>query len=137
MCDWSTVQCFPFISVPQSDVMLTDQIADICRNRNCTPHTINRYNRAEAIIISVGAGVGVAILPPSLHSYYPWPGVAALPIPGEDATSISIIAWNKPVSSAAAQMFKETIQRIFPRRNADTLPRPAVIRSASTPQSTV
>jgi DNA-binding transcriptional LysR family regulator len=115
MNDWSTVQRFPFVSVPQSDVMLTDRIANICRNRRCVPRVINYFNRAEAVLLSVNARVGVAILPPSLNIYYPWPDVRALPIPGADAADVSIIAWNKTVSSAAAQMFKETVQRIFPR----------------------
>ncbi|MDR2355881.1 MAG: LysR family transcriptional regulator [Clostridiales Family XIII bacterium] len=120
MDDWSTVQRFPFVSVPQSDTMLTDQIATICRNRRCVPRVINYYNRAEAVIVSVNARVGIAILPPSLGLYYPWPDVTALPICGEDAAGVSIIAWNKSVSSAAAQAFKETVLRIFPREDAAT-----------------
>jgi DNA-binding transcriptional LysR family regulator len=116
MDDWSTVQRFPFVSMPQSDVTLTDQIATICRNRHCVPRIINRYNRVEAIIVSVNAGVGVAILPPSLNTYYPWPDVATLPIPGEDAAGVSVIAWNKTFDSSAAQAFKETVQHLFPGR---------------------
>ncbi|MDR1573277.1 MAG: LysR family transcriptional regulator [Clostridiales Family XIII bacterium] len=121
MNDWSTVQRFPFVSVPQSDVMLTDQIANICRNRQCVPRVINYFNRAEAVLLSVNAHVGVAILPPSLGVYYPWPDVAALPIPGADAAGVSVIAWNKSVSSAAAQVFKETVQRLFPRTDVAAL----------------
>jgi DNA-binding transcriptional LysR family regulator len=118
MEDWSTVQRFPFVSMPQSDVSLTDQITTICRNRQCAPRIVNRYNRVEAIIVSVNAGVGVAILPPSLNTYYPWAGVTALPIPGEDAAGVSIIAWNKAIASSAVQVFKETVLRLFPRAEA-------------------
>jgi DNA-binding transcriptional LysR family regulator len=117
MNDWSTVQRFPFVSVPQSDVMLTDQIANIYRNRQCVPHIVNYYNRAEAVLVSVNARVGISILPPALDLYYPWPNVTTLSIPGEDAAGVSIIAWNKSVSSAAAQLFKETVRRIFPRKD--------------------
>jgi DNA-binding transcriptional LysR family regulator len=122
MDDWSTVQRFPFVSMPQSDVTLTDQIAEICRNRQCVPRIINRYNRVEAVILSVNAGVGAAILPPSLNTYYPWPDIAALPIPGEDAAGVSIIAWNKTIASSAAQVFKETVHRLFPRLRVSNPP---------------
>jgi DNA-binding transcriptional LysR family regulator len=118
--DWSTVQRFPFISVSQSDTMLTDQIATICRNRQCVPRVINYYNRMESVLVSVNARVGVAILPPSLGLYYPWPDVATLPIYGADAEGVSIVAWNKSVASAAAQVFKETVRRVFPRAEADS-----------------
>ncbi|MDR2088252.1 MAG: LysR family transcriptional regulator [Clostridiales Family XIII bacterium] len=118
MDDWSTVQRFPFVSVPQSDTMLTDQIANICRNRMCVPRVINYYNRAEAVLVSVNARVGVAILPPALNLYYPWPNVTALPIRGADAAGVSIIAWNKSCASAAAQVFGETVRKLFPSADA-------------------
>lgn len=113
MSDWSTIEKYPFVSVSQSEYVLTKRIEEIFKNRGCSPRIVNYYNRAESVIISVNAQIGVAILPPSLAHIYYRPNVVTLPIEGEDAYVSSIIACNKETLSAAAIKFDEVVNQLF------------------------
>ena len=105
--DWSTIKDYPFVSISRSDAWLTSRIARICKNRGVSPNIINYYNRAEAAIVSVNAGIGIAILPRALHQLYPLPNVETLPIPGDDADVVNVFAWKREQSTTACQLFRE------------------------------
>jgi len=114
LSDWSTVKRHPFVSVPQSDIRLTSQVRTICKNRGFTPHIINYYNRAESVVLSVNAGVGIAILPGEFGRIYHRPNVVVLPIEGEDAEHIYSFAWKKGNTSTACKIFKDIVLSLFP-----------------------
>lgn len=105
--DWSTVERHPFTSIRKSDAWLTNRIRHICRNRGIVPNIINYYNRADAVILSVDAGIGLAILPGELKRLYQHPNVATLRIPGEDAQVTYVIAWRKAKNTKAFNIFKD------------------------------
>jgi len=105
--NWSTLKDYPFVSIARSDAWLTGRIARICKSRGITPNIINYYNRAEAAIVSVNAGVGIAILPRALQRLYLLPDVVTFPISGEDATVESAFAWKRDQSTTACQLFKD------------------------------
>ena len=105
--DWSTLKDSPFVSIARSDAWLTGRITRICKSRGITPNIINYYNRAEAAIVSVNAGIGVAILPRALHRLYLLPDVVTFPITGEDAYIESAFAWKRELSTTACQLFKD------------------------------
>jgi len=105
--DWSTIKDYPFVSISRSDAWLTGRVALICKNRGITPNIINYYNRAEAAIISVNAGIGIAILPRALHKLYQLPDVVTLPISGDDANVEHVFAWQREQSTTACQIFKD------------------------------
>ena len=105
--DWSTIKDYPFVSISRSDAWLTSRISRICKNRGITPNIINYYNRAEAAIVSVNAGIGIAILPRTLHQLYSLANVVTLKIPGDDADFINVFAWKQEQSTTACQLFKE------------------------------
>ena len=105
--DWLTIKDYPFVSISRSDAWLTSRIARICKNRGITPNIINYYNRAEAAIVSVNAGIGLAILPRALNHLYPLPNVVTLQIPGDDADVVNVFAWKREQSTTACQLFKE------------------------------
>ena len=105
--NWSTLKDYPFVSISRSDAWLTGRITRICKSRGITPNIINYYNRAEAAIVSVNAGIGIAILPRALHRLYLLPDVVALPIPGEDAATDTAFAWKREQSTTACQLFKD------------------------------
>jgi len=106
MDDWSTVERFPFVSVPQSDARLSNQMRLICKNRGIKPHIINYYNRAESVVLSVNAGIGIAILPGELGRLYQRPNVVTLPIKGSDSELISVFAWRPSKMTTACNIFK-------------------------------
>ena len=105
--DWSTIKDYPFVSISRSDAWLTSRIARICKNRGILPNIINYYSRAEAAIVSVNAGIGIAILPRMLHQLYPLPNIVKMQIPGDDADFVNVFAWKREQSTTACQLFRE------------------------------
>lgn len=118
MNDWSTIEKHPFVSVPKSDTWLSSQIMALCKNRGITPHIINFYNRAESVVLSVNAGIGVAILSGELRRLYQRPNVVTLPIEGEDADFKYVFAWRKEKKTPACTAFKEiALNTLVPHSN--------------------
>jgi DNA-binding transcriptional LysR family regulator len=114
MDDWSTVGRYPFVSVPQTDSRLSNQTRLVCKNRGITPHIINYYNRAESVVLSVNAGIGIAILPGELGRLYQRPNVITLPIEGKDAEMTYVFIWKTGKISTACKIFKEIVLSLFP-----------------------
>ena len=117
--DWSTVARLPFVSVPKSDVSLDKKIMTVCRNRGFTPRIISIYNRAESIVLSVNAGLGVAILPGALRELYQRPNVVTFPIEGEDARADTVFVWNPDRLSDAGTVFPEIVLKLYNRQLPD------------------
>ena len=105
--DWSTLKDYPFVSISRSDAWLTGKIARICKNRGITPNIINYYNRAEAAIMSVNAGIGIAILPRAPYRLYLLPDVVTFPINGDDAKIDNVFAWKHEQSTTACHLFRD------------------------------
>ena len=105
--DWSTIKDYPLVSISRSDAWLTGRIARICKNRGITPNIINYYNRAEAAIISVNAGIGIAILPNAFDQFYRLPEVVTVQIPGDDVDIVRVFAWKQAQSTTAYLLFRE------------------------------
>jgi DNA-binding transcriptional LysR family regulator len=107
--EWSTIREYPFVSVPQTDTMLSRQVLKVCRTRGLEPKIINYYNRAETVVLSVNSGVGVAILPAALGRLYQCPNVVTFPIEGSDAVVNSVVAWKENALSASGKEFQSVI----------------------------
>ena len=95
MSDWSNLAGLHFVSALEAGFSLSGQIQRICRSRGITPDIINYYNRADAVLLAVNSGVGIAILPAALIDFYNCPNVVTFPIEGSDALVGSIVAWNR------------------------------------------
>ena len=108
MDDWpDTVGVHPFVSMQATDFTLSSQISQICANRGIRPDIINYYNRADMLLLSVASGSGVAILPPEVTAFRNQSEVAALSIPGEDATLRSVVAWKSGAANQDADNFRD------------------------------
>ena len=119
--DWSTLKDYPLVSISRSDTWLTSRISRICKNRGLTPNIINYYNRAEAAIVSVNAGIGIAILPRALRLLYQLHDVVTFPIHGDDAYIEHVFAWKHTQSTMACQLFREiAIETLSSGRKNDT-----------------
>ena len=105
--DWSTIKEYPFVSISRSDTWLTSRISRICKNRNVSPNIISYYNRAEAAIVAVNAGIGISILPRALLSLYQLPNVVTFPIHGDDANIEHVFAWKHMHSNMVCKLFKD------------------------------
>ena len=113
LSDWSTVARQPFVSVPKSDVSLDKKIMTVCRNRGFTPHIISIYNRAESVVLSVNAGLGVAILPGARRERYQRPNVVAFPIEGEDARADTVFVWRPDLLTETGAVFRDTVLQLY------------------------
>ncbi len=113
LSDWSTVACHPFVSVPKSDVSLDKKIMTVCRNRGFTPRIISIYNRAESVVLSVNAGLGVAILPGALQELYQRPNVVTFPIEGEDARTDIVFVWNPDRLTETGTVFRDVVLSLY------------------------
>lgn len=105
MNDWSTLSKFHFVSTPAQDFTLSGQINKICANRGIVPDIINYYNRADMAVLAINSGVGIAILPPHLKSFYNCPNVVGLPIEGDDARITMVVAWQRNTNNPEVQRF--------------------------------
>ena len=115
--DWSTVARLPFVSVPRSDVSLDKKIMTVCSNRGFTPRIISIYDRAESVVLSVNAGLGVAILPGALQELYQRPNVVTFPLEGEDARADTVFIWNPALLSDTGKMFRDIVLGLFKDMN--------------------
>ncbi len=113
LSDWSTVARQPFVSVPKSDVSLDKKIMTVCSNRGFTPHIISIYNRAESVVLSVNAGLGVAILPGTLRALYQRPNVVTFPIEGSDARNDTVFVWNPDRLSETGAVFRDVVLSLY------------------------
>lgn len=111
--DWSTVARHPFVTVPKADVSLDKKIMTICRNRGFTPRIASIYNRAESVILSVNAGLGVAILPGALRELYQRPNVVTFPIDGEDARADTVFVWNPKTLNETGEIVRDTVLSLY------------------------
>lgn len=103
-----------FISVSQNDgPALYGQIMKVCRARDYKPNITCQYDRAEAVLISVGAGLGISIIPEALSTVFYSENVVFVPIEGEDALRNYVIAWQEPVTNPAVSRFLEIAKELF------------------------
>ena len=114
LSDWSTVAQYPFVSVPQSDAMLSQQIRQICRKHNFTPHIVNYYNRAESVMLSVNSGIGITILRSPIGRLYNMPNVVALPIEDELTQLNTVFAWDPKATNSSCSVFRDVVLSLFP-----------------------
>jgi Transcriptional regulator len=100
------------ISAPE----LHKAIMDICARRNYSPKIMSSYNRAESVLLSVGAGTAVAILPDALIQFFNTNNdVQSIPIPGDDCLLPLLIGWKKNMPNSAAKKFLEIVLELYPK----------------------
>ena len=64
-------------------------------------------------MLSVNAGLGVAILPGALRELYQRPNVVTFPIEGEDARADTVFVWNPDRLTGTGELFRD-IRRAAP-----------------------
>lgn len=113
--DFSKLGGERFISVSQTDgPALYGQIMKVCANRGYKPNITCQYDRAEAVVLSVGAGLGISIIPEALSRVFYSENVVFLPIDGDDALRNYVIAWQKPIVNPAVDCFLDIARSLFP-----------------------
>jgi DNA-binding transcriptional LysR family regulator len=113
MKDWTTIEQHPFVSVPKSDARLINMIRVICKHRGIRPNIINYYNRAESVVLSVNAGIGIALLPGELGRLYQRKNVVTFPVEGSDAELFSVFAWKTGKMTTACGNFRDIVLSMY------------------------
>ncbi len=112
--DFSRLERERFISIAPSDgPALYDRMREVCRARGYKPNVVYQYDRVESVVLAVGAGLGISILPEALSRVFYAENVRFCRIPGEDTARPYVAAWRKDSSNPAAALFVETIRELF------------------------
>jgi DNA-binding transcriptional LysR family regulator len=112
--DFNKLKDEPFITFDESEgPALYAQIMNICKYYGYTPQIVNRYDRAEAVLLSVGAGLGISIIPRALCDVFYADNVAIKPITGVDTKRTYVLAWRTPLRSPTSELFLETAKALF------------------------
>lgn len=112
--DFSKLQGERFIGVSETDgPTLYNGIMAVCKARGYTPNIVCKYDRAEAVLLSVGAGIGISIIPEALSRVFYAENVTFIPIPGNDTLRTYVVAWHKNLTNPSAKLFLEVVRELF------------------------
>jgi DNA-binding transcriptional LysR family regulator len=112
--DFSKLSGERFIAVSESDgPALYGEIAKVCAARGYTPNVTCQYDRAEAVLLSVGAGLGISIIPEALSRVFYSENVSFTRIPGDDTLRTYVIAWRRDIINPAAGLFLAVVKELF------------------------
>ena len=112
--DFAALRDERFISIAPSDgPALYDRMREVCRARGYEPNVVYQYDRVEAVILAVGAGLGISILPEALSRVFYAENVTFRRIPGEDTARPYVAAWRKNATNPAVTLFVDTLRELF------------------------
>ncbi len=112
--DFSKLADERFIGVSESDSpALYNTIMSVCTARNYTPNIVCQYDRPEAVLFSVGTGMGISIIPEAFSKVFYSENVSFTRIPGEDAIRIYVVAWRKNIVNPAARLFLNVVREVI------------------------
>jgi DNA-binding transcriptional LysR family regulator len=115
--DFSALKNDHFISVSETESPpLARMIKKICRVNNYKPNIICKYDRAEAVVLAVGAGLGISILPDAIGKISYSENVIFIEIPGDDSVSPDVVAWPKKLTNPSAKHFLEVVQKLYGKK---------------------
>lgn len=104
---------FIMISQPESP-QLYSKVMEICAEHHTIPRVIHRYDKAESVLLSVGSGLGVSILPMGLTRAFLPDTVDVIPL-GPNGYEIEYVcAWPKQSTNPCSKIFLEVVREYFP-----------------------
>lgn len=101
------------ISEPESP-QLYKKIMEICTAHNTIPRVVHRYDKAESVLLSVGSGLGVSILPMGLTQAFLPGAVDVIPLDTEGYEIEYVCAWPKQSTNPCSKIFLEVVREYFP-----------------------
>lgn len=104
---------FIMISQPESP-QLYGKIMEICAVHQSIPKIIHRYDKAESVLLSVGSGLGVSILPRGLTQAFLPDTVDVIPLDTEGCEIEYVCAWPKQSKNPCSKLFIDVIREYFP-----------------------
>jgi len=115
--DFSALKKDRFISISETESPpLARMIKKVCRVNNYKPNIICKYDRVEAVVLAVGAGLGISILPDAIRKISYSENVVFIEIPGEDSLSPDVVVWPKKLTNPSAKHFLEVVQTLYGKK---------------------
>ena len=116
--DFSKLHGERFVAVAEADgPALYSEISKICSERGYEPNVACKCDRVETALVSVGAGVGISILPEALKHVFYSENVKFTRISGVDALRTYVIAWHSVIKNPAVNLFIDVSRNIFETSN--------------------
>ena len=114
--DFSKLANERFIGVSEGDSpALYNTIMNVCTARGYTPNIVCQFDRPEAVLFSVGTGMGISIIPEAFSKVFYSENVSFTRVPGEDAVRTYVVAWHKNITSTAARHFLDVVREVIAR----------------------
>lgn len=92
--------------------LLYNQILDVCRAHSFVPKSMNRFDKAESVLLAISAGLGFSILPSALPAQYFPNTVDIIPITDADTKRTYIAAWPRKTVNPSASLFLEVVREV-------------------------
>lgn len=105
-------QKFILISEEENPILYM-QIMNYCQTHRFTPQIANRFSNIKSVLLSVGSGLGISILPlkaAEILSALPQTGIQVTPIDDESYDITCAVAWKKSLLNPAAELFLQIIE---------------------------
>lgn len=115
--DPENLQAEKFIMVAEDEnPILYMQVMNFCRSQRVFPNIINRVKDPKAVLLSVGTGLGVSILPESFLKGFHLENSFDIHRIENEAVSIPCAAvWKRSLLNPAALLFLEVIREMAPK----------------------
>lgn len=101
------------ISQPESP-QLYNKVMEVCAAHNAIPKVIHRYDKAESVLLSVGSGLGVSILPMGLTQAFLPDAVDVISLVPEGPEIEYVCAWPKQSKNPCSKIFLDVVREYFP-----------------------
>ena len=120
--DTDFVDGFDFSSLPHQKFILISeeenpilymQIMNYCQTHRFTPQIANRFSDIKSVLLSVGSGLGISILPlktTEILSALPQTGIQVTHIGDESYAITCAVAWKKSLLNPAAELFLQIME---------------------------
>lgn len=110
---WKALEKYPFISVDMDSHQLRAPTNRILSSFDIKPKFTNYYNRSDSVLLSVGAGIGLALLPHEFVGLYHRTDVVELPWENSNNELYYAFAWKTETLVGAKVIFRDTALRLF------------------------
>lgn len=106
---WKVLEKYPFISVDMTNHQLRVPTNRVFQHLGINPKITNFYNRSDSVLLSVGSGIGIAMLPHEFVNLYHRSDIVEIPCEFSSNKLCYAFAWKTDVPVGAKALFKESV----------------------------
>ena len=115
--DLDTLPRGKFILISEEEnPILYMQVMNYCQTHRFTPQVVNRFSDVKSVLLSVGSGLGISILPSEVAAIVaslPDAGIQVTPIDDESYAITCAVAWKKSLLNPAAELFLQVMEEML------------------------